>query len=468
MLLYIILYINIILFLFLKYLFINAAILNYFLIVIIKIIYKYVIEYLKIFNLMANQKENFKRKTHYDKGGYNSSKSKKNYNEYNYDYYQNQPYFTDEPYYQPNYNYEPNYKNERIIYINDLLNNGKNPRREDLYKREDKVKKNNYVYLTLEIETIEDLIDLGKAYGVIYSKDNEYNIDLEMISNLVEPLIEFNKLVGLKNIKKQLVEIILYYSLKLDNKNQDLLHTVIEGEPGTGKTELAQHIANIYASIGILSRNFVKKVKLNDLKGQFLGHSAAMTEEILEECKGGVLFIDEAYSLGNADGKNSKDVYSKEILDVLNLALTENKNDFICIIAGYKDDLQSSFFSFNDGLERRFPIRFSIEPYNGKELKDIFMKKVYELNWCIEDKAIDEEFIENNKHYFKFNGGDMEILLAKCKIAHSKNLLKFKDKIKKILTKADVDYGFNIYLENPSIKNRYNDKFFKNNLNMYL
>ena len=422
---------------------------------------------------MINQKENCKRKTHYDKGGYKSSKPKKSENDYyrdyyhNSDYHQRQPYFTDEPYYQPNHTNQQYHKNERIIYINDLLNNGKNPKREDLYKREENVKKINYVYLTLEIETIEDLIELGKAYGTIYSKENEYNIDLEMISKLVEPLIEFNKLVGLKNIKKQLVEIILYYSLKLDNKNQDLLHTVIEGEPGTGKTELAQHIANIYANIGILSRNFVKKVKLNDLKGQFLGHSAAMTEEILEECKGGVLFIDEAYSLGNAEGKNSKDVYSKEILDVLNLALTENKNDFICIIAGYKDDLQSSFFSFNDGLERRFPIRFSIEPYSGNELKSIFIKKVYELNWCIEDKAIDEKFIENNKHYFKFNGGDMEILLAKCKIAHSKNLLKYKDKIKKILTKEDFDYGFNIYLENPSIKNRINIDY-KNNLNMYL
>ncbi len=426
---------------------------------------------------MTNQKENFKRKTHYDKGGYKSSKPKKSENDYyrdnyhNSDYHQRQPYFTDEPYYQPNYNNHNQlyFKNERIVYINDLLNNGRNLKREDLYNREEKIKKNNYVYLTLNLETVEDLIELGKAYGVKYSKENDYNIDLEMISKLIDPLTEFNKLVGLKNIKKQMVEIILYYSLKLDNKNQDLLHTVIEGEPGTGKTELAQHIANIYAGIGILSRNIVKKVKLNDLKGQFLGHSAAMTEEILEECKGGVLFIDEAYSLGNAEGKNSKDVYSKEILDVLNLALTENKNDFICIIAGYKDDLQSSFFSFNDGLERRFPIRFSIEPYNGKELKNIFLKKVYELNWCIDDKAIDEEFIEKNKHYFKFNGGDMEILLAKCKIAHSKNLLKYKDKIKKILTKEDVDYGFSIYLENPSVKNRNNDYLlYKNNFNMYL
>ncbi len=77
---------------------------------------------------MTNQKENFKRKTHYDKGGYKSSKPKKNEN----DYYQNQPYFTDEPYYQPNHNNKSYFKNERIIYINDLLNNGRNQKREDL------------------------------------------------------------------------------------------------------------------------------------------------------------------------------------------------------------------------------------------------------------------------------------------------------------------------------------------------
>ena len=416
---------------------------------------------------MVNEKKILKkRKTYYNEGGYNSSKNKNIYND---NYYKQNKYYYNEPLYYDTNVYDN--EKEQIIYINDLLNNGninKNFKREESKNTEKKKNNKEYVYLTLEIDSIEDLIELGKAYGVKYSQENEYNIDLEMISKLVDSLTEFNKLVGLKNIKKQMVEIILYYSLKLDNKNQDLLHTVIEGEPGTGKTELAQHIANIYANIGILSTNTVKKVKLNDLKGQFLGHSAAMTEEILEECKGGVLFIDEAYSLGNAEGKNSKDVYSKEILDVLNLALTENKNDFICIIAGYKDDLQSSFFSFNDGLERRFPIRFSIEPYSGKELKDIFIKKVYELNWCIEDKAIDEDFIEKNKHYFKFNGGDMEILLAKCKIAHSKNLLKYRDKIKKILTKEDIEYGFNIYLENPSIKNRVNIDDKKYYINMYL
>jgi ATP-dependent Clp protease ATP-binding subunit ClpA len=415
------------------------------------------------------QKSNVQSKKvkEYDEGGYKSNKAKKYKDNYRPTYY-HQPEYYQPTYYQNESQYynSSNYQNnEHTNYVNklptnDYINNNAQLKRKQIKKK--------FVYLLLEIETIEDLIQLGNDYGVKYSKDNDYNIDLEVISNLVEPLTEFNKLVGLKNIKKQIVEIILYYTLKLDVKNQDLLHTVIEGEPGTGKTELAEGLAKIYVNLGILSKNIFLKVKVSDLKGQYLGHSAAMTEEILEECKGGVLFIDEAYSLGNAEGKNSKDVYSKEILDLLNLALTENKNDFICIIAGYKDDLKNSFFSFNDGLERRFPIRFSIEPYNGLELKQIFIKKVHELNWNITDDAIDENFIDKNRHYFKFNGGDMEVLLTKCKIAHSKNLLKFKDKIKKLLTKEDIDYGFKIYLENPSISDRNNLNDNKNHINMYL
>jgi len=418
-------------------------------------------------NLIKNLSDQPKKIKNYDEGGYKSNKSKKIKNNYK-DTYNNHPnyYHDDISYYNPS-NYE--YTN----YINQILNNNNhnnyinNNNFNNPQIKKTPIKK-KFVYLLLEIETIEDLIQLGNDYGVKYSKDYEYNIDLEVISNLVDPLTNFNKLVGLKNIKKQIVEIILYYTLKLDVKNQDLLHTVIEGEPGTGKTELAQCLAQIYVSLGILSKNIFLKVKLSDLKGQYLGHSAAMTEEILEECKGGVLFIDEAYSLGNAEGKSSKDVYSKEILDTINLALTENKNDFICIIAGYKDDLQNSFFSFNDGLERRFPIRFSIEPYNGLELKQIFIKKVHELDWDITENAVDNDFFEKNKVYFKFFGGDMEVLFTKCKIAHSKNLLKLKNKKKKLITKEDLEYGFKIYLENPSISSRNNLNDNKNHINMYL
>ena len=324
-----------------------------------------------------------------------------------------------------------------------------------------KIEPNNYSveskeeeFLMVNIETIEDLIQLGKDYGTKYPKNKKYNINLQIIADLVEPLTNLNLLIGLKPIKKQLVELILYFTLQLDNKNNDLLHTVIEGTPGTGKTELAEALSKVYLKMGILSTNTFRKVRINDLKGEYLGHSAAKTQEVLESCLGGVLFIDEAYSLGNAEGKNSKDVYSKEIIDLINQWLTEHKNDFICIIAGYADDLKSSFFSFNDGLERRFPIRFSISGYDSTELKEIFIKIVHENKWKINDDAITTDYIEEYKEYFKFNGGDMEILFTKCKIAHCKNLLRIKDKVKKVIDKKDIEDGVALFMENPQFANR--------------
>ena len=320
-------------------------------------------------------------------------------------------------------------------------------------KEEEKNVKKEYKWLKLEINTLEELIELSKEYGTKYGKEFEYNIDLNLLSTMTKELEELNKLVGLEKIKKQIVDIILFYALKLDNINHDLLHTVIEGEPGTGKTELAEKIGKIYLKLGILKNDVFKKVKRSDLIAGYLGQTAIKTARLIEECKGGVLFIDEAYSLGNSEGKDGKDSFSKECIDVLNQSLTENKNNFVCIIAGYKEDLEKSFFSYNSGLERRFPIRFSIDKYSDEELSKIFIKKVKENEWDIAaDKLL--EFIKKNRIYFKFNGGDMEILFAKCKISHSKQLLLIEEKKKKVITDDDIENGLKIYLDNPNIKNR--------------
>ncbi len=317
----------------------------------------------------------------------------------------------------------------------------------------EELNKKESMWINLDISSLDDLIAVGKDYGVKYSPDYEYQIDLKLISGMIPELESLNNMIGLKSVKNQIVDLILYYGLKLDNKNYDLLHTVIEGEPGTGKTELAEKLAKIYLKMGILKKDIFKKVRRSDLIAGYLGQTAIKTEKVLEECRGGVLFIDEAYSLGNAEGKDGRDSFSKECIDMLNQWLTENKSEFVCVIAGYKEDLTKSFFSYNTGLERRFPIRFSIETYSDEELAKIFVKKIKECEWDIDCKNL-VQIIKLNRKYFKFNGGDMEILFAKCKIAHSKNLLKEKDKKKKVLTNSDIESGLKIYLENPEIKKR--------------
>ena len=417
-------------------------------------------------NKNFNNNLNKKKASKYSKGGYYTKEQN------------NIPYQSPPIYYTPNIypliynnfyntpnsqlnNYSEDFNKHNKNHFNNFVNSS-----EFILEKNQNKNKNNFEYLLLDIETIEDLIELGLSYGIKYSKEKSYNINLKMISELVEPLQDLNKLIGLKNIKKQIVDLILFYSLNLDDHNNDLLHTVIEGEPGTGKTELALALSKVYLKMGILTKNIFIKVRVSDLKGEYLGHSAAKTQEILESCLGGVLFIDEAYSLGNSDGKNSKDVYSKEIIDLINQWLTEHKNDFICIIAGYKEDLKSSFFSFNDGLERRFPIRFSIDGYDSNELKQIFIKKVIENGWTINENAITDKVIENHKQYFKFNGGDMEVLFAKCKLAHAKNLLKIKDKYKKVIDEKDVMEGIKIFIDNPNIKERNNTSNIE--INMYV
>lgn len=312
------------------------------------------------------------------------------------------------------------------------------------------------INIEMDVETLEDLIHLGKKVGKEFVLEPyiEYNIDLAMIQDLLPEMEDLNAMIGQEELKKQVVTLILYYSMRLNRKNDDLLHTAIYGEPGIGKTEFAQKLAKIYLKLGVLRNNIFRKVRRSDLIAGFLGQTALKTAEVLHSVRGGVLFIDEAYSIGNSSGKDTQDSYSKECLDLINQSLTEMREGddkyFILMIAGYKDELKRNFFGMNDGLERRFSIHFTMEPYNAKELVQIFVKKVLESGWGIERGALTEEFIKEHYANFKYYGGDMELLFVKCKITHSKNLLAGKTKIKRCISEIDIKDGFKLFMKNSS------------------
>jgi hypothetical protein len=312
------------------------------------------------------------------------------------------------------------------------------------------------INIEMDVETLDDLIHLGKKVGTEFKLEPyiEYNIDLAMIHDLLPEMQDLNAMIGQEEFKKQVVTLILYYSMRLNRKNDDLLHTAIYGEPGIGKTEFAQKLAKIYLKLGVLRNNIFRKVRRSDLIAGFLGQTALKTAEVLNSVRGGVLFIDEAYSIGNSSGKDTQDSYSKECLDLINQSLTEMREGddkyFILMIAGYKDELKRNFFGMNDGLERRFSIHFTMEPYDAKALVEIFIKKVLESGWGIERGALTEEFMKEQYAYFKYFGGDMELLFVKCKITHSKNLLAGKSKIKRCISDVDVKDGFALFMKNSS------------------
>ena len=265
---------------------------------------------------------------------------------------------------------------------------------------------------------------------------------LYKLIDILEPLENLNNLIGLSKLKNQLLEQLLYFVQ--GNNDNIMLHTVIEGPPGTGKTTVANLMAEIYSGIGILKKKKCNIVKREDLIGQFLGETTIKTMDTLEHCKNGVMLIDEAYSLGSVDNRDS---YAKEAIDCINQYLTENADKLICIIAGYKQELNECFFSQNKGLRRRFPWTFTIESFTKEELAQIFINKIndtldYELHEDIDNKYLESKI---NKEYFNGNAGDIENIISRAKIINSR--VNFCKEDNYILTKEIINEAFDQFYE---------------------
>jgi hypothetical protein len=311
---------------------------------------------------------------------------------------------------------------------------------------------NTLLPINKEIKTLKDLIELGKTFDP-YDK-NRYVINLRALHKCVKPLEALDTMIGMKNIKEMIIDLIFFRLQNLEDKKEELWHLVIQGTPGSGKTEVAKIIGKIYYSLGITKKDKFTLVKRSDLIGKYLGHTAKLTQEVFDNAKGGILFIDEAYSLGNPEQRDS---FSKECIDTINQNLTENK-ETVVFIAGYKDQLNESFFSYNPGLNRRFKMRLTVDKYNACDLREIFIKKIKENEWSISDNNLDKEipvnFFEKNINLFKYNGGDMENLWHLTKIVHSRRIFGKDHSLMKNITIEDLENALKLYCENDEVKNR--------------
>jgi hypothetical protein len=245
-------------------------------------------------------------------------------------------------------------------------------------------------------------------------------------------------------IKVEKLDIDDYYGFEIDGNHRFLLGAFTV----THNTNVARIIGKLYQEMGILSFNSPFKIAYrDDFIAEYVGQTAVKTRKLLDSCIGGVLFVDEVYSLGS--GFNDKDPFSKEAIEVLTAFLSENKKNFCFIGAGYEDDINNCFFSKNKGLERRFQWIHKIEEYTVQEIVDIMLKMIEEMNWKIEvNKENLIDMIKKEKHLFKCAGGDLEILLSKSKMVHAKRVFSLdRDKIF-ILTKTDVEQGLKLMNEN--------------------
>lgn len=392
-----------------------------------------------------------------------------------------------------------------------------NPKKKE-GKQKNKPKKKNFLFkinrnkpideIETDIKTIDDILQLGALIKKKDFKSKNYSINVKGIHKMTEPLKYLKNMVGLEDIKTRILEQVIFFSqdihnqvpffdepkpspekssldklfgkfiekeepkettseISLEIKNKfDMLHTIIEGPPGVGKTQLGKVLAKIYLSLGIIQSDKFRIATRKDFIGEYLGHTAIKTQKVIDSCLGGVLFIDEAYSLGNGDSK--KDSFSKECIDTLNQNLSENKGKFVCIIAGYKENLEHDFFSVNPGLQRRFPFRYSIEKYSPKELTQILINKVSDIEWSLDDDCLkwlnESNFIEDKMDSFKNFGGDIESWLLHSKIEHAKRVFGKCHSHHKVITQGDISKGYLRFLENKSDQKSKNET----PLNMYL
>ena len=325
-----------------------------------------------------------------------------------------------------------------------------------------------------DIKNLNDLIKLAKMAKEKEDSEEQYIKSIQRLSKLVEPLEELNKVIGLEYIKNQIIDQIIYLVTHCEEKQPPMLHTIIDGPPGTGKTKVARIIGKIITKIGYLKpiekkeektsftsvakllkdslvidvvpekkqnkkKGIVKYVTRNNLVAGYLGQTAIKTQKAIDEASGGVLIIDEAYSLGGKRGSEETDSYSQECIDTLVSNLSENRS-FVCIILGYSDDIKNSFISQNKGLESRFPFRYTIKDYKIEDLLNILKDKVVSDGFEYKEEIFKDFLLKKSKE-FKFFGRDMETLWFKIKMAQTKRIFIKKSENSREIIKEDIDKG---------------------------
>lgn len=217
------------------------------------------------------------------------------------------------------------------------------------------------------------------------------------------------ELVGLAPVKgriRDIAALLLIDKLRADQGLQSVpptLHMCFTGNPGTGKTTVALRMAEVLKQLGYVRKGHLVAVTRDDLVGQFIGHTAPKTKEIVKKAMGGVLFIDEAYYLYRPE--NERD-YGQEAIEILLQVMENHRDDLVVILAGYKDRMDT-FFSSNPGMASRIAHHIDFPDYSEQELMQIAQLMVGKLNYRFDAEAVPafERYVQLRRQQPHFANG---------------------------------------------------------------
>ncbi|MCK0470844.1 stage V sporulation protein K [Halalkalibacter sp. APA_J-10(15)] len=236
----------------------------------------------------------------------------------------------------------------------------------------------------------------GRINVVLTQKQNEFEeeslfeneeskIEHDVLARFEQELGEY---VGLEEVKRLVKEIYAWLFINRCREKEGLkvtkqaLHMIFKGNPGTGKTTVARLIASFFHEMGVLAKGHFLEVERADLVGEYIGHTAQKTREVLKKAHGGVLFIDEAYSLARGGEKD----FGKEAIDTLVKAMEDRQHEFVLILAGYSDEMDY-FLSLNPGLPSRFPIAIDFPNYSTNQLMEMVRRMIHDRQYTLTDDA---------------------------------------------------------------------------------
>lgn len=292
----------------------------------------------------------------------------------------------------------------------------------------------------LIIELLYKYLGASKVDNIFETLKETSNISLE------ESLNKLNSLIGLENVKQQILDLINFNQIQLLREKNGLkksdktLHIALLGNPGTAKTTVARIIGRMYKSIGLLSKGHFIEASRTDLIAEYQGQTAIKVKRLINKARGGVLFIDEAYSITENDHSDS---YGRECLTELTKALEDYRDDLVVIVAGYTEPMEK-FFASNPGLKSRFNTFIEFADYDAIELEQILF-----LICKNNDYILDKELVGVIRNYFETcvmeksdnfsNGRLVRNIYDDLIVNHAKRVVKLSNPTKEELSLITLD-----------------------------